>query len=289
MLEPFIADLSDLARLRAAVEQELSGGGLRITTDRTEPLFSQVTLIVALPTGPVRSVTGRTVAPTPEGNGFFVQIDPGDELDALKVQAARCLEEMAQKEAATLAPEPEPEPDPRPEPEPPPGEAGVGGDTPGSEKPATHQTMVPAWDLIDMGSNVPLHKQVADLRLSDKLRLARHATRPVRQLLLRDVEKRLHMEVLQNPKIADEEILDATNIRSLSPNALRWIAQQQKYTRRRHVVMNLIFNPSTPPEEAKKLLSRLSTPELLKVSRSGRVREKLQREAKRKLMKAGVI
>jgi hypothetical protein len=147
----------------------------------------------------------------------------------------------------------------------------------------------PAWKLIDVTSTVPIHKQLKALGVSDRIRLARQATRPVRTLLFRDIEKRIHLEVVKNPKITDEEIVEATKIANLSPGALRYIATQRKYTRRRDVVLNLIYNPSTPSDQSMKLVGTLNQSELLKIMRSKRVRENLQIAARKKLMKAGVL
>ena len=147
----------------------------------------------------------------------------------------------------------------------------------------------PPWELVDMMSDVPLYKQVAELTVSERIRLARHAPRPVRRLLAHDIEKRVHIEVVQNPKITDEEIVELSAMGGLSARALRWLGKQPRYTRRRDILFNLVVNPATPRDTALQLLDRLTQQELVRILRSSKAREIITRTAKHKLMKAGVI
>jgi len=147
----------------------------------------------------------------------------------------------------------------------------------------------PVWDLIDTQSEMSIGHQVRELTTRDKLRLALHATRPVRQILIRDVEKNIHIRVVKNPKVKDQEILEYTSIASLSPLALRWIGEQRRFLRNAQVVYNLVLNPGSPPDLAKKLLARLNTSQLMRIMRSGRVKEAVRRAARKKLMDAGEI
>ena len=147
----------------------------------------------------------------------------------------------------------------------------------------------PAWELIDPSSSEPIHAQVRRLSLAEKLKVARTATRPVRELLIRDSEKRIHAEVLRNPKVTDEEIMQYTAMPNLSPRVLDWVAGQPRYMRRRAVLLNIVQNPMTPPDTAKKLLSRLNDHELLRLQRSSKVREAVSRAAKKMLMRKGVL
>ena len=148
---------------------------------------------------------------------------------------------------------------------------------------------VPAWQLIDTTSELPIAHQVRELSLKDKMRLARHATRPVRQLLIRDVDKSLHIQVIKNPKVTDQEIVEYSAIASISPLALRWLGDQRRHLRNVQIVQNLVLNPATPPDLAKKLMSRMNKKQLMRVMRSGRVKEAIRRTARKKLMDAGEL
>mgnify|MGYP004390195723 CR=1 FL=1 len=282
MSAPLIADLTDEVALRQALTEQLRVGALEVRTSLSVPLLTPLTVLVLLTEGRTFSLTGRAVAPMPRGDGFFVQLDPTEALEELRrVQVPDAAPEAPPEPEEPLAQEMESEEEESP--------SESEQESLEKELPPGTKMPTPAWKLIDATSTVPIHKQLKELGVSDRVRLARQATRPVRALLLRDIEKRIHLEVVKNPKITDEEIVEATKISNLSPGALRYIATQRKYTRRRDVVLNLIYNPSTPSDQSMKLIGTLNQSELLKIMRSNRVREKLQIAAKKKLMKAGII
>jgi len=275
-------DLSDPEVFARVTQEQLRLNALEVTTGMTIPLLSPVNVLVMAPNQLNFKLTGRAVATYPDGGGYFVQLDGSVELETLRaIEVAPPPTQTAPKEPV------EEEPDlTGPEES---GDAESDEDDVSEATSPTRAAPTPAWKLIDTTSTVPIHKQLRELGVSDRVRLARQATRPVRLLLLRDIEKRIHLEVVKNPKVTDDEIVEATKITSLSPGALRYIATQRKYIRRRDIVMNLIFNPSTPSDQGMKLVSILNQSELFKVMRSSRVREKLQIAARRKLMKSGVI
>ncbi|MGM0576430.1 MAG: PilZ domain-containing protein [Myxococcota bacterium] len=262
-------DLSDRDRLRHARAHNLAAGGLRVVASDDPPLLSTVRVRVRLPRGEDTTLDGRVVNRAPAGDGFFVHFEPGSGLDGLLGAIDRALEA----------------------PEHPGGDDGDGEETRDGRPPplSAASTHTAAWELIDPASHVPLHKQVSDLPVNDRIRLARRANRPVRRLLARDIEKRVHLGVVKNPKVKLDEIAEFSRMAGLSAVALEWLASQGRYTRRRDILMNLVLNPSTPGRTARKLLDRLNQRELIRVLRSPRAKEPIKREVKRRLMKAGVI
>ena len=204
----------------------------------------------------------------PGAKGFYVHFQAGDELNALREWLGEPGEEDEES-----AREPEEE----------------SGEAKPEEEEEAAARPTPAWELIDPSSSEPIHAQVRRLTLAEKLKVARTATRPVRELLIRDSEKRIHAEVMRNPKVTEEEIMVYTAMPNLSPRVLDWVSNQQKYMRRRAVMLNIVQNPMTPPDTAKKLLSRLNDHELLRITRSSKVREVISRAAKKILMRKGVL
>ena len=268
-------DLRDAAALREALTHHLPAGGLFIATASPPRLFQAVDIAIRLPDEGFRMVQGQVVNHVSTGT-FVVLSDPSalarlvDDATALLPVEPEPREAESESEGAR---EPIPEPD---EPDAPTGPL-VGG------------SAKPAWDLLDSGGDVPLHKQIAALTVNDKLRLARQANRPVRRILIRDVEKRIHLEVVKNPQVKDDEAIEYAGTAGLSPIALEWLANQARYGKNKRMVMTLITNPMTPPRVARKLLDRLTNRELLKVMRSPRSREAVIRECKKRLMKAGIL
>lgn len=288
----FAVRFADKATMRAAYDRELRFGGGFVESTVIPSIFSAVRVNFHLAAGPEVEVGGRVVNVKPEG--FFVQFDPGVELEAL-LSAVSFLTDLGLTpapvgpEAAVVIPladADELDDLDLDEVGAPVAEAALASYSPPA--PLTG-TIRPAWELIDVGSDVPIHKQLKELSVAEKIRLARHATRPVRAILIRDAEKRIHVEIVKNPKVTLDELTDYSSIAAISPLALRWISKQKRYMRVRQVVKNLVFNPQCPSDIALKLLSTLTTSELQRVARSGRVRENISRAAKRKLMDAGVI
>ncbi|MDP6944239.1 MAG: hypothetical protein QF464_08825 [Myxococcota bacterium] len=267
-------DLRDVAALRDAVTVHLPAGGLFVTVASPPPLFQAIDVALRLPDESFHMVQGQVVNQVP--NGVFVVLsDPTARASLLAAATALLPEDTVEAEPA-----PEPE-DEAPEDEAPEDEVRSGPLVGGSAR--------PAWELLDSGSDVPLHKQIAALTVNDKLRLARQANRPVRRILIRDLEKRIHLEVVKNPQVKDDEAIEYAGTAGLSPVALEWFSSQSRYVKNKKMVMTLITNPMTPPRVARRLLDKLTHRELIKVMRSPRSREAIIRECRKRLMKAGVL
>ena len=134
-----------------------------------------------------------------------------------------------------------------------------------------------------MGSGVPLGQQVRALSVADRVRLARQANRPVRALLIRDTEKRIHVEVVKNPKTTDDEIVDWSALPGISPLALKWISTQKRLMRNRVLQLNLVKNPMTPQNIALKLVKLLHISDCRKIAKSSQVREAIARVARKRV------
>jgi hypothetical protein len=271
-------DLRDPDTLRAAVGEHLPVGGLLLKTEAPPAMFATVDIAVRLTDGDFRFLKGQVVNHAP-GGVFAVLNDSG---------AAASLLDAAQALLNEL-PEPEPEPAPEREPEPEADQESAEEETPERSGPLASGATRPSWELLDNTSDVPLHKQIAQLTVNDKLRLARQANRPVRRILIRDLEKRVHLEVVKNPQVKDDEAIEYAGTGGLSPTALEWLSSQSRYVKNKRMVMTLITNPMTPPRVAKRLLDKLTHRELIKVMRSPRSREAIIRECRKRLMKAGIL
>ncbi|HIA00898.1 MAG TPA: hypothetical protein EYN06_08395 [Myxococcales bacterium] len=242
--------------LREVFDRELTHGGVFIESEMKTAVFSEVAVSCYLPDGAKMRVVGQVV--NQRENGFFVQFSVGAELDTM-VAAIKYLLALS--------------------------EANSGGEDEESASPPGSASNIarPAWELIDMTSDVPLYKQLSQLSTREKIKLAKLANHPVRRILIRDAEKRIHMSIVQNPKISDVEMIEFTGIATISPGAIRWISTQVKYMKLPQIIQNLVSNPMTPTDLALKLLSKLSTSQLQRLSRSHGIRESIARAAKKKL------
>ena len=273
-MNAFEVSYTDIAELRRAWERELSYGGSFVPTESPPAAFAKVTVRLRLPDRLDVSLAGSAVNIQPRG--FFVQFIDAVERDVLGLAMVPLLE---------AAPEPEPEPEPEPD-------STLEGDTdpdPAGRREPLGGLIRNAWEMIDPASTVPLHKQIAELKTSERIRLARVASRPVRNLLIRDPEKRIHAEVVKNKKVTDEELVDWSGLAGISPLALRWIGTQKHLLRNPRIRLNLVKNPMTPQSLSLSLIGQLPQNELLKIARSKRVREVIARAARKKLMDSGVV
>lgn len=284
----------------AAAGQSLAFGGLQVPGATCPPLLSAVALEVVV-AGTPHALTGRVVNPAP--SGFFVQVDAGPALDGLRAAVEGALSGRSASATPTAAPDEGwsdllEDFDEGDGPAPAAGDDGDGDgeDDLDDDLDAEHlveddgdgevrDRVLAGWQLIDPTSDVPVRQQLRALTPGQKMRLAPHATRPVRRMLVRDVEKRLHLLVIKSPKVTDDEMIEYSGLSGLSPQALAWMAQQPQLLRNRRILMNIVLNGTTPESTCMKLLGMLNRGELMMVTRSGRVREAVKQAAKRKIAK----
>ena len=265
--------IKDEDHRRSLARSLQDAGGVLVPTSASVNLFDTVVVWFNGRAGE-KTLEGTVVNIPPGGGGFYAHFEQGPELDSLR-------EWLGDPGDSGLQEDPVEETITKPSEE--------NHEEPEQSDEETVARPTPAWELIDPSSSEPIHSQVRKLTLAEKLKVARTATRPVRELLIRDSEKRIHAEVMRNPKVTDEEIMVYTGMPNLSPRVLDWVSNQQKYMRRRAVMLNIVQNPMTPPDTAKKLLSRLNDHELLRITRSSKVREVVSRAAKKILMRKGVL
>ena len=270
--------LSTRGDLEKALNEELSAGGLRLLMgDQDGPaLFAVILVRVRLPEAVVIEVQGRVV--NKAHGACYVLIEDAEAHARVCAQVQAALAQIASTTERSEV-------------------TGVGASGSLSEHapeakgkaPLARGASRPPWDMIDTGSDVPIPKQLAALSVSERIRLARHAGRPVRRFLIRDVEKQVHLAVVKNPKVKSDEALSYASCPGLSPVALQWMATQRTLTANKAMLMALVLNPGTPTTTVRSLLDRLAHRELLKVMRHPRTRESVTRECRRRLMKAGVL
>jgi hypothetical protein len=266
--------------VKEAHQRELNYGGGFVKGAEAPAALSRVTIRYHLPKGlPHVDVTAKVVN-VQDGVGFFVQFAAGDELEAL----VSAVEFVSLLEDSVIGLDDDVDVPER-------SEVGEPDDGPTAADPAASErppplagSIRPAWELVDLTSGVPLSRQVSELTIPEKTRLARHANRPVRALLIRDQEKRIHIEIVRNPKVRHEELIEWSSLPIVSPQALRWIANEKRSSRIPQVQFNLVKNPATPSDVALKFLNLMPISEVRKVIRMPSVREAIVRAGRRRLM-----
>ena len=108
----------------------------------------------------------------------------------------------------------------------------------------------------------------APLSLPERMKLAQTCDREQRFALLRDPNQQLHALVLRNPRIGLDEVQWAARLTSLSPEALKAIADHPEWGQNPAIATALVKNPKTPVPVALKLLPRLPAAEVRALAKS---------------------
>lgn len=134
-------------------------------------------------------------------------------------------------------------------------------------------------------STLPLHERLKGLTVPEKMQLALSGDRDARGFLLRDTNKSLHLYVLKNPRIGLDEVAYAAKLATLSPEAIKYIAEHRDWSVNAGICGALARNPGTPMPLALKLLPRVALPDLKALAKGGARQPIVQ--AARKLVAAG--
>lgn len=100
-----------------------------------------------------------------------------------------------------------------------------------------------------------------------RLRLARGAPRVLRGLLIRDPNPQVAIHVLRTNALADAEIEQIAQNRSVDEDVLEYIVNSRGWIRKYPILRALVGNPRTPVGAAVRLVPRLSVRDLRQLSR----------------------
>jgi len=118
------------------------------------------------------------------------------------------------------------------------------------------------------GSSRSLFQKIQSMTVSEKLDLARKASKEARTILLRDSNRLVQLAVLASPKITESEILSIAGNRQVSDDVLRQIATNREWLRNYQIRLSLVSNPKTPLSIAMAQLSYLNQRDLSALSKS---------------------
>lgn len=121
------------------------------------------------------------------------------------------------------------------------------------------------------------------LTVSEKVRVARHGKRPARMLILKGLDKTLHVHVLNNSGITPDEIAMMASMSSLEPSVLRRIAGDLQWLRHSTIARNLLCNPKMNLPQINKILQYVGRDELSRLARTGKVRQSVKQLIIKKL------
>lgn len=137
--------------------------------------------------------------------------------------------------------------------------------------------------------DVPLAKQIQDMVMPEKIRLALTGGKEARNLLARDQNKLVLIYLLQNPRITEHEIVLFAKEKSIHKEILVHISKRKDWMKRYPIRVAMIHNPKTPMHIALKFLRSIRDYDLRKISRSKDVSVYLAAGARKILMSRGLL
>jgi hypothetical protein len=115
---------------------------------------------------------------------------------------------------------------------------------------------------------LPLHAQIAQMTVSQKIRRAMLGSAAERLLLVRDSNRLVATAAVKSPLMRENEAVQISASRSVSEDVLRTIALNREFTRSYQIKLNLIVNPRTPFTFASRLIPHLRDSDLRSLSKS---------------------
>jgi hypothetical protein len=136
----------------------------------------------------------------------------------------------------------------------------------------------------DLRGQIPLERRLALMSAAEKVQLALHGNREVRQLLLRDRAGVVQSSLVRNPKLSVDEAQALARAPQLAPEAAEVLAQHPSWGAAHQVALALVRNPRTPLPTATQLLSRLLPADLRLVAKGVGVRTPVSAAARKRLL-----
>ncbi len=137
---------------------------------------------------------------------------------------------------------------------------------PGPEDPETDYT--PSQDEVEEFEELSLLKQIENMTVGQKIKMALTGDKAARVILIKDSNKQISTSALKNPRITEDEVLKLTSTKGTPEELLRLIAVNREWVKNYQIKSTLVTNPRTPLRIALKFLSQLHDKDLISLSRS---------------------
>ena len=134
----------------------------------------------------------------------------------------------------------------------------------------------------------PERKDIAQLTVLERMKLAMKGTREQRAVLVRDSNKLVAAAVLSSPKVNESEVETFTKMGNVSEDVLRIIGQNRAWTKNYGVILGLCRHPKTPPAIAMSFVQRLNERDLKALATDRNAKDGLRLLAKKMLTKGKI-
>ncbi len=130
---------------------------------------------------------------------------------------------------------------------------------------------------------------VGRLQVSDKIKLAIIGNKEARGLLIKESNKVVVKNVLENPRVTDDELIRYAGNKNLSGEVTRIISSKKKFLKSFKVRCALVENPKTPVPSVMKLMPGLPDNVLREHARSKSIAGIVKITARRILTQRGKV
>jgi len=130
---------------------------------------------------------------------------------------------------------------------------------------------------------LPLHAELANSTVSQKIRRATLGTAAERLILVRDPNRLVSAAAAKSPALKENEACQISASRAVSDEVLRIIATNRDLVRSYQVKINLVTNPRTPLTFASRLVQYLRDSDLRSLSRSKNISAAVQQMVQQQL------
>lgn len=126
----------------------------------------------------------------------------------------------------------------------------------------------------------PLHAQISNMSIAQKIRLAMVGSREAVHILVRDPNKLVHMAAVKSPRVKYPDAARWAKNKSMPDGVINYIANNRDWTQSYECKLNLVNNPKTPLSEVLSLINHLRSNDLKQLMRSRNVPMQVVRQAK---------
>jgi hypothetical protein len=113
-----------------------------------------------------------------------------------------------------------------------------------------------------------LRTRIANMKISDKIKLAMFGDVNARGLLIKDPNKLVQSFVLKNPQITFEELIGFASDPNTPKGILRVLSETNKWSKEYQMKLALVCNPKTPLDISMKWVKFLNMADVKKLSKS---------------------
>jgi hypothetical protein len=138
-------------------------------------------------------------------------------------------------------------------------------------------------ELLEEKEEGSIYKQILDMSMSEKIKLAITGNKEARTILVKDPNRLICGNVMKNPRITESEVVLFSSSKSVGEEVFRLILANREWMKKYLIKLNLVSNPRVPIPVAMSLLNHIHKKDIELLSKSRNVSRPVSNMAKRLL------